>query len=119
MSKYTQCTHGVGRGASGSSQTSAKLFVPAGTSDQDSAGERSAWSRAFLSGTGLPSAKAELCSFMAGSSVYFLAGSPLGTPIERQRFLFSSHSFSARFRLTAAASARRSSSFGEGASDSG
>ena len=50
----------------------------------------------------------------AGDEPHFLAGSPLGTPIERQRFFFSSQSSSARLRFTAAAEARRSSSFGRG-----
>jgi len=47
---------------------------------------------------------------------YFFAGSPFGTPIERQRFFFSSQSFSARLRLAAAAEARASSGFSGGAS---
>ena len=50
----------------------------------------------------------------AGGEAHFLAGSPLGTPIERQRFFFSSQSSSARLRFTAAADARRSSSFSVG-----
>src|SRR5262245_15803417 len=52
-----------------------------------------------------------------GEPDYFLAGSPLGTPMSRQRFLFSSQVFSARLRAAAAAAARASS--GSGAAGAG
>ncbi len=48
----TQCTQ-VPRGASGSSQTRARLFVLGGRPDQDNAGEASAPSFECFSGIGL------------------------------------------------------------------
>src|SRR5262245_6623070 len=53
------------RGASGSSQMSAKHCVPAGTSDQAKRGDRSGPSAVCFFGMGEPSANADDSSFMA------------------------------------------------------
>jgi hypothetical protein len=59
MSKITQCTQ-VPMGASGSSQTRAKLLVPAGLPDHSSGGEKSAPSQVYFAGIISPLPKALL-----------------------------------------------------------
>ena len=60
---YTPQWRKVPLGASGSSMTSVKLFVPAGGSPQLSAGVWLAPSQVYCAGIGCPSWKASLLSF--------------------------------------------------------